>query len=265
MNMKSKLFYLLFLFAFSITYAQIPTNGLQGMYEFTNGSLSDGAYNNDFTETGTVLTAVNDRFNSANSALNLSTSYLTRPNISLGNNISLSFWIKTTTNTNDFKVIIDDSQNTGTSPHAYPGASQTGYTVMLRNGQIRAQARVSQGIYGVTARVATSNFIADDNWHHIAVKFSAYSKSGYINKWARAEIFVDGTSVQNDDRVTSVTSGSPGGLDTTGNVVIGYNREGTVSASNRYNDVIDDVLFYNRLLTNQEISNIVLDTFEIIS
>jgi hypothetical protein len=76
--MKTKLLYAL-LFICSVSQAQFPTNGLIAQYVFDNGTLLvDGANAQNFTQVGTALTEVNDRFNTApTSAIKLNGDYLT--------------------------------------------------------------------------------------------------------------------------------------------------------------------------------------------
>ena len=78
--MRTKIL-LALLFISSIAFAQHPTNGLIGEYSFTGGSLADGVNSNNFTQTGTTLTTVGNRFVSANDAVNLNGDHLTRVNI----------------------------------------------------------------------------------------------------------------------------------------------------------------------------------------
>ena len=48
-----------------------------------------------------------------------------------------------------------------------------------------------------------------------------------------------------------------------GYITIGNNRSNSLPANNRYFDVVDDILFYNRLLTAQEISDIAVSSTKI--
>ncbi|CAM1354386.1 gliding motility-associated C-terminal domain-containing protein [Tenacibaculum insulae] len=254
--MKSKLFYFLFLFAFSITYAQIPTNGLQGMYEFTNGSLSDAANSNNFTQTGTALTQVNDRLNNTTKAISLNGDYLSRPFFSHNGHLTYSFWVKTNTDTFEYKTIIDDSQKNGGSNNF--ASTQKGYSIMLYRGKIiadvrmqhRARFNTTQAYSGTTA---TSGFIADGNWHHIIVRFQARSRSG--NFYGVASIHVDGALHEKNDQLYA-NAGTTPFFDLAGDIVVGNNKNNTIPANLKYNDVIDDILIYDRELTAQEILNI---------
>ena len=108
--MRTKLF-LILLFISSYTFAQFPTNGLLAEYSFTSGSLSDGANGNNFTQQGTTLTNVNDRYQTSSNAISLNNDYLRRTNINF-TDLSYSFWIKTSTNDSNYKTIIDDSSRT---------------------------------------------------------------------------------------------------------------------------------------------------------
>jgi len=253
--MKTRLFSTLLLIC-SISFSQIPTNGLTAQYEFTNGSFVDNINNVDFIHSGTALINVNDRFGNPSNAISLNGDNLTRSNLS-GNDITYSFWIKTSTNSGTDKTIIDDSKKSGTD-NAFSGpAYDTGYSIMLSNGNIKAQARFSYSIYpstGFEIRTATSGFIADGNWHHVVVRFVTYRPTGYQNKFGRATVYIDGVLVEKTSGSLPTTTGA--GFDSVGDMAIGHNRNKTINANYRYNDVIDDILVYNRGLSNQEILNI---------
>ena len=253
--MKQKILYLL-LFICSISYAQIPTNGLQAMYEFTNGSLVDTANSNNFTQTGTALTQVNDRLNNTTRAISLNGDYLTRPFFSHNGHIAYSFWVKTTTDTFEYKTIIDDSQKNGGSNNF--ASTQKGYSIMLYRGKVIADVRMQHrarfnNIQAYSGTTATSGFIADGNWHHIVVRFQARSRSG--NFYGLASVHVDGALHEERDQFYA-NAGTVPFFDIAGDIVVANNKNNTINSNLKYNDAIDDILIYNRELTAQEILNI---------
>lgn len=257
--MKTRIF-LMLLFLSSIMYAQIPTYDLLSQYEFTNGTFTDSENNVTLSHTGTSLTNVNDRFGNASNAISLNGDHLSRANIN-GNNISYSFWVKTSTNTSDLKTIIDDSNKSSSTVNVFAQGNNydTGYSIMLRDGKIVANTQIiyntGGGTYGFALRTATSNFIADGGWHHVVVNFAVYNQPGYTNKFGRAVIHIDGSLI--DEHSGSLpTTTALASFDNAGNMAIGHNGEETLDIDLRYTDVIDDVLIYNRQLTDVEILNI---------
>jgi hypothetical protein len=254
--MKTTLFYVLTLMSL-ICLGQFPTNGLVGEYSFTGGGLIDGANGANFTQNGSNLVTVNDRFSGVNNAIQLNEDYLTRPDIAIsGTNtfaISYSFWIKTTTNNANLETIIDDSTRNTVS---HFDSDDTGYYIYMQDGKINLTSRFytrlmlghpiqSQG-YGHPS----SKFIADDNWHHIVVEFRAYLSSGI--QYVTSKIYVDAVAESNSVTLVPIIY-SP---NTTGNVTIANSRTNHLTAVNRYKDNIDDILIYNRILSQSEIDQI---------
>ena len=177
--MKIKLLLALSILLTLNAYAQFPVNGLVGQYGFENGAvLVDGANGNNFTQTGTSLTEINDRFGVApTSAIELNSDYLTRTNIDYpqdtfgyGNNATISFWIKTTTNSPDIKTIIDDTNGRSSQTDT----DWAGYYVYLRDGKVGVSLRVQyNGNLGYRGGGKLANIvISDGNWHHIAIRLS---------------------------------------------------------------------------------------------
>ena len=87
--MKTKLLILISMLLVGSAFAQIPTNGLIGNYDFTNGSIGT------LTQNGTSLTNINDRFGVVDNAVSLNGDHLTRPDLVLPSKATISFWVKT--------------------------------------------------------------------------------------------------------------------------------------------------------------------------
>jgi hypothetical protein len=260
-------FLLLCLLTISSVYSQFPTNGLVAQYGFDNGSLLvDGANGQNFTQTGSSLVEINNRFGSTStSAVNLNGDHLTRPDIDFpvdalgyGNFETLSFWIKTTTNDSDTRIIIDDSNRT-----SFASSNWAGNYVYLQDGKVGATLGVQyyQAALGYrSGGVLTSKFISDGNWHHVVVLLA--NSIGYGNTtmtiYNSISVYIDGVHEGNGGN-SQQSTGSISlaqSHDTNGYITIGNNRSNSLPANNRYFDVVDDILFYNRLLTAQEISDI---------
>ena len=253
--MKTKLF-LVSLFLTVLTYAQIPTNGLVAQYNFDSGAtLVDGANGQDFIQTGSALTTVTDRFGNPNSAISLNGDHLLRPDLNLGENVSYSFWIKT--QSNNYGTIIDDSQRTGTSD-AYTTSNQRGYYIALNNGKVEGHLRVRKPNGAHDNIVTSSHFIADDVWHHVVVRFYIHYTSSNGNYTARTIVFVDGVKKGDEQKLLMpyYATNNVIGFNSTGEIGVGTNRNETIQSTYKYNDIIDDLLIYNRGLTSQEVRNI---------
>lgn len=261
---------LLFITVFigNFCFAQYPTNGLVAQYGFDNGSvLVDGANANNFTQTGTSLVEINNRFdNPPTSAVSLNGDYLTRPDIDFpvdglgyGNQETLSFWIKTTTNDADTRIIIDDSNRT-----SFATSNWAGNYVYLKNGYIGAQLGVQyyQASLGYrTGGVLTTEFISDGNWHHVVVLLSnsiGYGGCCTTTIYNSLTVYIDGVNSGSGGNSQSSTGSISlaQSHDTNGNITIGNNRTNSLPSINRYFDAVDDILIYNRILTPTEITGI---------
>ena len=254
----------LFLLVSQVLIAQIPTADLVAQYNFDNGTLlEDAIAGADFIQTGTNLTELADRFEiSATDAVTLNGDYLTRPDIEYsnnsldhGNNQTISFWIKTTTNVSQRKTIIDDtSGRTSQADNDFAG-----YYIYLQNGRVGVSTRVEYAApvgYRGTGMLA-STMVDDGNWHHVAVlllndRVVATQKSRVI-----ARMYIDGVDMGSaSDEYTlpnGVTSIPVQSIDTNGNIVVGNNRNASLSSFYQYEDSIDDILFYNRNLSASDV------------
>ena len=255
--MNKKLLYLL-LFLCSYSYAQsISTNYIRAKYTFDNGSvLEDSSVTgNDFTQTGTALTEINDRFDIApTSAVSLNGDYLTRATIPVTGtstfNVSYSFWLKTSTNTTDVKTVIDHStRNTAIGFDS----DDRGYYIFYRDGKISLSSRFIVTNPGFNPSVIGyghehPTVIADGKWHHIVVEFSALHN--YQGQTVNSKIYIDKT-VNSHSLTTSPITTTP---ITTGNVTIANSRYNHLALANRYADVIDDLIIYDRKFTTAEVA-----------
>ncbi|CAM1362881.1 exported hypothetical protein [Tenacibaculum litopenaei] len=243
--------------------AQIPTNGLLNSYEFTNGALMG------LGKVGSNAVFVNDRLGQANNAIALNGDRLVRGDVSYGaNQATISFWIKTTTNTGTVQTIYDDAngRNSVADNHNW-----SGHYIFLQSGKVGyvVQQLYQSSTVGNGGRVGIKKVggpvIADGNWHHVALKFRqtitgtgqyiagrevrSYKTYGYL--------FVDGTQVTSsyDARGSEYGYKTNGNWHTVGNVTIASNRSNNLPGANRYTEVIDDIRLYNRELSSTEILN----------
>ncbi|WP_299439668.1 InlB B-repeat-containing protein [uncultured Aquimarina sp.] len=268
--MKTGILYVM-LFISSVVFAQIPTNNLVAQYQFTNGTFIDAANGNNFTQTGTALTAVDDRFLNPNNAVNLAGDHLTRIDIdypndifNLGNTATISFWVKTTINDSDVKTIFEDTN--GRSNQA--DDTWAGYYIYLKDGKVGFSLRVrysSNGSYR-GGGVLANKLINDGDWHHVALTISntlTTSSSGATDTARNiGEIYVDGVSMGSGGDIRNGSAGNQylsESHDTNVNITIGNNRTNDLPNINRYQDAIDDINIYTRILSNAEVLQVAED------
>jgi len=250
--MKTRIL-LILLFISTFAFAQFPTSGLVAQYGFDNGSLADGANGNNFTQTGTALTTVNDRFNTANNAININSDYLTASNVTTGTQLSISFWVKT--NTTGTKTILNDADGFG--------ASLAGYEIYVQNSVLKVRYGMNHSCYPslVQSKIATSSeIIADGNWHHVVVtlEYKVFPSSGNVQALL-CYIYMDNLpGHQGTSNLASIPASCTvtQNIDTVGNLTLANDRGQTLGNGNRYEDTIDDILIYNRILTSAEIQSI---------
>ena len=279
--MKTKLFYLL-LFVSSYFFAQIPTSGLLGQYDLNNGSFIDASTNGvNLTKLGTTLTNTSDFLSVPNNAVKLNTSYLRRSDLnfttnsgplSIDNTVTHSFWIKTATNDGNQKIIIGDSERA--NANFYTG-NETGYHIHLKNGKIGASARVEYNnnqanqasrAYAFNTYSSSVN-ISDNKWHHVIVRIT----ERYVNQVSTLirysldiETTIDGGTPELDSEIFIAAFNITKGINSSGNIVIGNNRAENTIAANRYQDEIDNVRIYNRILTSIERTSLYREFYDLI-
>ena len=252
-NEMKTILLLLALFLSSLMYSQVPTSGLLSEYEFTNGSLADPINGDDFVQTGSALLAVSDKFGSNSNSIDLNGDYLTRPSINYSPDVTLSFWLQTTTNDANVRTVIDDKSTT------------SGFVIYLQDGKVGISATHQRSPIGwpVTYRsfdFLTNTVISDGEWHHIAVTIE-FDEIRNIANQLRGHTFnidfhIDLVNESFLDSTNGTTLNSLGNTNNFGNVTVANNRTNTLINDNRYLDAIDDIYFYNRLLTNTEIKDV---------
>ncbi|GAA4238425.1 hypothetical protein GCM10022291_28850 [Postechiella marina] len=257
--MKTRLLLFYMLLFFGIAYSQIPQSDLLSEYYFDNGSLQDTQNNGSLTQVGSAFQVVDDRYADLNTnAINLNSTKLTRSNFSF-NNMSLSFWVKTSANDANNRIIMTKS-NMANDVFA---TNEYGFYVSLINGKIKTSIRtriqvyatsgIEQNEYGTTSNTN----IADGQWHHIIViiKQSLNNNSNSGSSFYTREVYIDGAldiaqTTQNSVRLHLDL------VDNTGDFVINQNRTSSLVANNQYADVIDNLRIYDRALSLAEIQSL---------
>ena len=259
--MKTKLLLALCAVIAMNAFAQFPTNGLLAQYNFdSTNPLQEQTNGDNFIKTGTNALAVADRFGN-NDAYSLNGDYLERSNVpSTSSDISLGFWIKSSSLNNNEEIIINDTNTADPDSFATGLNNDTGYLITLKNGVIhlKAQAKAESGSNAPRFyRVVTNNSVNvnDGRWHHVYVYINENTSTPGLANMS-AQINVDGT-------LTSATGGNnqfPStftftGIHSTGTMTVG-NGHSSLPFRYRYQGAIDELLIYDRGLTATELQTI---------
>jgi hypothetical protein len=152
-------------------------------------------------------------------------------NFGIGN-FSFDAWIKTNANTG-VEVIVDKRKG-----------YNLGYSFFLNDGYLSLQLSDGSFPFGYT-NYASPVFVADGNWHHIAVTVSRSSNQGIL-------FYLDGVSTQYGN-----PTAHPNSLDNTDNLRIGRNSSSTISDQiGTFKGILDEIELFNRVLTQAEIVSI---------
>ncbi len=202
--------------------AQIPTNGLVSKFSF-NGNTNDVIGTNNGTmrkcpSGATTYTYTTDRFNKISSALSISTGdYMDLTTAIQNNTTTISMWYFKTNN--DFVTLFSTSGTAGDSPFYI---NQTG----------------NVGLFNTLGDVTTTN-----------------TPKVAVNTWTLLTMTKDGTNTKlyvNGDLALSSSVGIEMGTKPVKEFFIN-----TCTVTQTPVGYFDDVLVYNRVLTESEISNIV--------
>ncbi|MEG8947247.1 SdrD B-like domain-containing protein [Rosettibacter firmus] len=145
---------------------------------------------------------------------------------------SFDAWIKTDAKTG-VEVLVDKRK-----------AYNTGYSFFLNDGYLSLQLADGSGFSGYT-NYASPVFVADGNWHHIAITVSRNNRQGIL-------FYLDGVSTQFGDPTTN-----PATLTNTDNLRIGRNSSaGSNDPIGTFKGILDEIELFNRVLTSQEVQAI---------
>ncbi len=250
------------MFISGLVYGQIPTSGLRGEYTFPGGSLNGTT---QLTQVGSAVTVETDRLSEQN-AINLNGDVL-RTSGMPDTDITVSFWVKTTTNDGAKRVIIDQSSRTT----AAETSSKIGWYVFLKNGTVNLAANYLYNHWSNTAAgttgysgyndILTTVNVADGNWHHVTFTARGYRYDYFNGPYQRWEyfvnydykIYVDG--YLSKSQTVSTPIGSRVGLrwDLTPSGYITFGNSRGINSPERYTESLDDIRLYERLLSSTEI------------
>ena len=215
----------------------VPSIGLVGWWPFNGNANDESGNNNNGTVIGAVLTI--DRFGSANNAFsfNGTSDYIRCINAGpTGNpNITLSFWVKTSQTT------ASDIFNWGNGTIA---------------GQDFRACFNEAGCAGVTfdnynSAITYSTTTDNNTWEHYVVVYDSIVGSSVLSSRAyKNGILLSSVCFTQNFDQTNIGSANP--------ITIGrYNKlTSTPQAPNYFSGTLDDIGIWNRVLTQQEITNL---------
>ncbi|MEQ3663021.1 MULTISPECIES: T9SS type A sorting domain-containing protein [unclassified Olleya] len=245
--MRIKLLYVLLLVS-GYAFAQFPSDATKH-YSFTNGDITNqvGSNYNLVVNTGYgTPTFVDDRFGNSNSSVDLNNGHYNMgvmPNRSgySGNQLSLSFWIKSTTD--------------GILFHQYDNVQENGWILGLTGNSIFYRTGYfcsygfSCGSFPDNQYIASN--VLDNNWHHI-VAIVGKENDGVDQQYIK-QLYIDNV-LQLDFVLTTVPFN---GVQEVGMLNSGdlYNAlTGGTTGNNRYDGVMDDIYYFERKITAAEVN-----------
>ncbi|MEQ9402518.1 MAG: LamG-like jellyroll fold domain-containing protein [Cyclobacteriaceae bacterium] len=270
-----KLLLLLCLMMTQLVYSQVPTSGLTGEYRFTNGSLDDTANGISLVQTGSALSTTGNHAGGVSRAITLNGDHLQRTTNTEGNlDLSVSFWIKTSTNDAMKRVIIDQTERTSESETV----SQTGWYIYLKDGKVGVAGNfqwakqvvniVSGTVYestGFTGYLDTNSLtdISDGNWHHVVV--TIFTNNGLRQGTAiRAtyNVYVNDV-LETTQNQTYTAPDHPWSVvkrfvNLAHPITIGNSKDG--NSTDRFQESIDDIRFYSRTIDATDVNNLYSET-----
>ena len=214
----------------------IDISNLTAYYPFNNGSSDDSSGNN-YNATGSAITSVDNRLNQANSAVSFngtsSTVTIAAPTgqtiLGNGQNKSISLWFKRSSNSSKGILIGYEQASPGNwNPLAYIGS----------DGVLRGW------MYQGGGAAWSSNVTIDTNWHHLALIYTTNKQTAYLDGSQVATM--NGTLSPGASNIIKIGNGYANtgivGISTTGN--------------QPFSGLIDEVRFYNAVLTIAEINEL---------
>lgn len=210
-----------------------PDDGLMVDTTTADAAVSLGKTVSGKLGQGVAFDGVDDYFRISNTSLF---------NLAAASDYTWAFWIKPGSfeefNTAYIQVENATTDWFGIIPHTTSNTSFGPVTAGI-------SATWTSGGSNYTTRNTTDNVLRLGEWHHVVVKYDASQA-----QVSRLQIYVDGIDQTNtsDDR----SSGTLVDLNDWGSVLIGWSEV----AGEQYNGTIDDFRFYNRLLSQSEITRL---------
>jgi hypothetical protein len=211
----------------------VPTTGLVGWWPFNGNANDESGNGNNGTVNGAMLSS--DRFGNVNKAYNFDGVddfiEIADNNIfhfGTNSSFSVSFWLKYNSNMNLNSIV----------SKALPSNPSDGYQIMLINNKSRFDF-MSSGASNIDFQGV--NDLNDNNWHFVVFTANRISNemSFYVDGLLDNSMFNSQLSVGNLSNQSNLLFGAERGL-----------------GCCMYNGMIDDVGIWNRVLSQQEITDL---------
>lgn len=234
-----------------LLYGQVPTTNLVKSYLFTSGSLQNtiNPGTKDLVKTGSASSLITSNYLIANDAISLNGDYMHGGTSAGSINVSVSMWIKTSTNDASMRYIFSQFNST-------PGF---GVKCYLQNGRVVFGGSYKQSASASAFNSVTSlNSLADGKWHHVTATTTKITTSVVVGQspenYFRYFLYIDGV-------LQGVASNGPtiyviSLLDNVTNFMVGSDN---ALLGARYEDAVDDIRYYERTLSDSEVQTLYLD------
>lgn len=212
-------------------FAQIPSSGLIGWYPFNGNANDESTNSNDGTVTGATLTI--DRFGNTNSAysFNGSTNFISVPNVAVqgANERTISFWIITNETSIPSSMIVSTGTDTDVNGANFNlRLDNSNRFIGFMGGNFTAS--------GYDYYPSGTTVLNDDIWHNVIVTYSSDTIRFYVDG------VIENTVVKSVSTVGQAN-------------YIGKSNDQYPNEA-WYNGTIDDVGFWDRALSTNEISQV---------
>lgn len=237
-----------------IGFSQIPTDDLK-RYLFTNGSLVNNAFPgiSDLIATGNNRSNTDDATGVSNNALILNGDEFNAGNRNSTsdpsglNEVSISFWFKSSTNDSSERMLLSQYESTGFGFY--------GWRIFIQNGKIKITSKSLINGVVVTPELAIQSIpnIDDNNWHHVVcvLNKTTFFSGGWTNG-PQVAMYVD-----------NILMGSnySGGASSQPLVYLNPNNCNVLIANgtNKFTESIDNIRIYNKTLSASEIESLFLE------
>ncbi|MFZ4680660.1 MAG: LamG-like jellyroll fold domain-containing protein [Flavobacterium sp.] len=212
----------------------VPTNGLVGYWPFNGNANDESGNGNNGTVNGATLTT--DRLGASNSAysFNGNGQYIQAPNQSLQGSVTFSGWYKMATYNLSQADIFFFANNTPTNSILDCNFA-VGYRYDAGTGQY-GHSTYPRSNSNLTGYYALNQIPSADVWHHFVCVFN---NGIFVKMYLDNNLFYTNTTVVSNTSIPSLP------------MLIGYAGQGY-----SFTGQLDDIGIWNRVLTEQEITNI---------
>lgn len=226
---------LFIILSFNATAQLTLQDSLVAYYPFNGNANDESTHQNDGVVQGATLT--NDRFGNSNSAYHFNGNEAIRISTPFngqnpfGQEISVSGWLKTTTNKTAAAVV---SMHTG----CHNGTNDDLFIAYINNynGQNEFQTRA---YYHEPIIKTDESNVTDNQWHHFV----------YVMSGTNVKLYLDGVAVDSSNNaILKQYIHSPNN-----DLVIGNLTSNSCPFDQSFEGDIDDIRLYNRALTSNEV------------